>query len=554
MPIKFSLLHADKDTKALKTLPALFQSQYLIYTATSPAECREILKEHEIHLMILDQSIVGMAGEDFLEKVLLGYQKTIKILTGTNDNVDFLIHAMNSGNVYRYIPKPWDEKAFKKTIQHALKSYVERQKDETDIVDFKYIIDELNFLHKISQKISEKKPLPVLLNEIMESSKLLMHAEASSLLLYEPEDNKLHFQVATGEKGKLIKKYSVDVGEGIAGWVAEHQKPLLVKDCYEDPRFNPEYDKKTDFRTKSMICVPLIRKNQLLGVIQVINKREAEQFEERDLTIFETLASQCAIAIENHRLTEIQIETEALERELETAREIQQKLLPTSLPEYEDIQVAAELIPAKQVGGDYYNIIRVDENQSLFFVADVTGKGIPAALIVSTITSCLTSYFKMLTCPFELMTLVQGLNRVLIESTTETKFATCWFGLYEHDSRKLISVNAGHNPPYVFRRQGKEPVVLGKGGLFLGGLDVPYESEEVKLRSGDVLVFFTDGVTEAWNLKEEEYEEKRLIRVVSENMGRQADEILNAIETDVQKHVGKAQQSDDFTCAVVKVM
>jgi len=184
--------------------------------------------------------------------------------------------------------------------------------------------------------------------------------------------------------------------------------------------------------------------------------------------IFETLAAQCAIAIENTKLIELQVESEALERELNTARDIQQALLPSKLPEYDDIEVAAQLIPAKQVGGDYYNIIRISNNESLFFVADVTGKGIPAALIVSTIDSCLNTYLTMKQGEFNLMTLVTGLNQILIESTTSDKFASCWFGLYRHDSRKLISVNAGHNPPYIFCKGNGKPRELNKGGLFLG--------------------------------------------------------------------------------------
>ena len=152
------------------------------------------------------------------------------------------------------------------------------------------------------------------------------------------------------------------------------------------------------------------------------------------------------------------------------------------------------------------------------------------------------------------MTLVTGLNQILIESTTSDKFASCWFGLYRHDSRKLISVNAGHNPPYIFCRGNGKPRELYKGGLFLGVMDMPYENEEVQLNAEDVLVFFSDGVTEAWNEKQEEYEEYRLTRIVDQQLKNSASLILAAIERDVSQHVGKAKQSDDFTCAVVKIL
>jgi len=429
-------------------------------------------------------------------------------------------------------------------------------KDQRDISTeyLQQIIDNLNYLHEISQKISETKPLPELLSEIMESSKQLMNAEASSLLLYDPQAEKLHFQVATGEKGELIKKYSVDLGVGCAGWVAKHQKSILIEDCYQDARFDSSYDKKSNFTTKSLICVPLIRKKQLLGVMQVINKKGDGIFDKWDLRIFETLASQCAIAIENHKLTQKQIEGEALERELEMARRVQQKFLPESLPEYEDIQVAARLIPAKQVGGDMYSIIKINENQSLFLVADVSGKGVPAALIVATIFSSLLSYLKLNKGTFDLMTLVTAMNLVLLESTESTKFATCWFGLYYHDSKKMLNINAGHNPPCIYRESLPEPIRIRTGGLFLGGMDLPYQVEEIQLMNDDVLVFFSDGVTEAMNEKHEVYGEDRLGDLIYDNIKKSATDILSEIEKDVAEHVGKAQQSDDITCAVVRVL
>jgi sigma-B regulation protein RsbU (phosphoserine phosphatase) len=152
------------------------------------------------------------------------------------------------------------------------------------------------------------------------------------------------------------------------------------------------------------------------------------------------------------------------------------------------------------------------------------------------------------------MTLVTAMNKVLIESTTVDKFATSWFGLYLHDSKKLISLNAGHNPPYLFRSGMETPIELGTGGIFLGGYELPYKTEEIELRKNDVLIFYSDGVTEAFNEKEEEYGEQRLIKVAFDHAGQSEQHILSEIEKDVKKHVGKAQQSDDFTCVVVKIL
>ncbi len=548
-----TILYIDSNQKDIKSFKKIVNGQYKIVAAGSIEEAEGILKNHKIQLVILEQQMPGMNAIEFFETLNSRIPDVKKILTGYKSDGDVIIQALNSGYVFRFIPKPFEKDILLDTIKSGIDLFKKKSEKNKRLENFSNIYHEMNFLHEISHKISEKKPLPKLLKEIMESSKRLMNAEASSLLLYDPGDKKLHFQVATGEKGKTVSKYSVSLGDGIAGWVAKHKKQLLIEDCYNDPRFNPEYDKRTDFVTRSMICVPLIRKGQLLGVMQVLNKKSGGIFKESDLVIFETLSFQCAIAIENAKLIETQIETEALERELETARAIQEKLLPSSLPEYKDLQVAAKLIPARQVGGDYYNMLKIAGNKSLFFVADVAGKGIPAALIVSTIYTCLVTYINMNGENINLVDLAVSMNRVLIEATTIDKYATCWFGLFDHSSKSFISLNAGHNSPLIFNKNSDKPQVLHIGGIFLGSLDVPFEIETVQLKKDDVLLFFSDGVTEAWNKKNEDYEEFRLIEVVNKNVHCSAQEILSKIEEDVQKHVGSAVQSDDFTCAVVKV-
>jgi sigma-B regulation protein RsbU (phosphoserine phosphatase) len=132
----------------------------------------------------------------------------------------------------------------------------------------------------------------------------------------------------------------------------------LLRIVTKDPRFNQAFDKQSNFKTKSMLCAPMIHKDKLIGVIQVINKMNDKIFTERDLNVFQILSSQCAIAIENARLIHVQIQQEVLNRELRTAREIQQNLLPSKCPEFADLDVAMTLIPAKQIGGDYFNVYR----------------------------------------------------------------------------------------------------------------------------------------------------------------------------------------------------
>ncbi len=552
--IKLNILYIDPSEADLHSFESQLGKFYHIHTTRCPKEARKILRHNTVQLVIAEQELGESTGVEFLKSLTGKYPDLIKVVLADSRHTPEIIKALNVYTVHKYIIKPWDTKELKEAIDDGLQIFVKKRKNKKILTHLQYLLDQMNLVHTVSLKISEKKPLGVLLSEIMEGSKTVMNAEASSLLLYDPRDRMLHFKVATGEKGALVKKYSVKMGEGIAGWVAKHRKPLLIEDCYKDYRFSREFDEKTKFRTRSMVCVPLVRKRKLLGVMEVINKRDGASFTEADLNIFGTLASQCAISIENAQLTEIQIESVALERELQTAREIQQRLLPASLPEFRDIEVVARLIPARKVGGDYYNIVKINDRLTLFFIADVSGKGVPAALIVSTIFSCLETYLNLFRDDFNLPTLVLSMNKALIGSTTPDKYATCWFGLYDQAENKLMSINAGHNPPYIFRRGVREPLVLNTGGVFLGIMEVPFEIEEMSLQPHDVLVFFTDGVTEAWNKKEEDYGEHRLMAVVDNHREEHASEILSAIEEDVNQHVRGAPQSDDFTCAVVKIL
>lgn len=431
---------------------------------------------------------------------------------------------------------------------------MENTKDsEARVPELEAMLKEYELLHKVSQKLSEKKDLPILLEEIMESSKTIMKAEASSLLLYNHEKNKLCFDVVTGDKKSEIDKIEINMGDGIAGWVAEKKQSILIEDCYSDNRFDSSMDLKTNFKTKSMICVPMLRNEKLIGVMQVLNRLGNEVFTEFNMTLFETLASQCAIAIENAQLVVEQIKNETIASELKMAHGIQMNLLPKSLPIYDDISISAKLIPAREVGGDYYNIVKLNEEFSLFAIADVSGKGVPAALLVSVIYSSLITQINQSAERIELKLLVETLNKVLIEATTNDRFVTAWIGIYEHSTKKLHSINAGHNYPYLFRDGLEQPMELTKGGIMLGSLNFPFEEEIEILKQNDLVILYTDGVTEAWNNSEEEYGEKRLIQLVKTNKSLEPTQLIAKLMKDIKNHVGEAEPSDDITCVVLKV-
>ncbi|WP_164682770.1 GAF domain-containing SpoIIE family protein phosphatase [Cyclonatronum proteinivorum] len=438
-----------------------------------------------------------------------------------------------------------------------MSEYADPKHDCNTCTNYRSLVRKTLFFKDISNQIIEKKPLPELLKSIIDTSKKLLDAEASSLLLFDEKTGKLVFYVAEGEKGTFIKSKEINIGEGIAGWVAEEMKTVRIDDCYTDPRFNPAFDMSSGFVTRNMICAPMERKGTLIGVIQVMNKSSNRSFDTQDEQFFSALAGQCAIAIENYRLGQFEIEAEQMRTELETARSIQRKILPDRLPELRSFSVHTLLRPAKHLGGDYYNLIRINDRQALFFLTDVTGKSISAALIVSSVFSFIHSYLIIHKKSFQLKHFVESLNTFLIESTTPDKFVTGWFALLDEEDLRLTSISAGHDPVLLFRKDSGNgmPLRLNKGGLMLGVMAIPYATEELQLKPGDVLAAYTDGVTEAMNTDTEEYTAERmeqLLETAYRNNGS-GEIMLRTLIEDVDLHRGKAHQSDDITLGFIEV-
>jgi len=414
--------------------------------------------------------------------------------------------------------------------------------------------DEMSFIFKATIQLSEKKPIQNLLDDVITSSRKVLHAEESSLVLFNENNNKLYFQVATGDKGTEVKAHAVDLGVGIAGWVAQNRTPLRIDDCYADSRFNPEFDNKINFRTKSMICAPMIHKEKLIGVLQVINKHDGQTFTPKDLEVLQILALQCATSIENARLMEFEADQKAIQHELDIARQIQLHMLPENVNIFTDLDVAGQLVPAKQVGGDYYNVHTINNDTTLFIVCDVSGKSISAALIVSTISATIRTYIETYRSNLKLSEMVSCLNKILIDTTTSEKFATCWFGLYEHSTHTLHSINAGHNTIFLQKKTTGIIEELRKGGFVLGAIELPYETEIHTLNIGDRILWYTDGVPEAMNVASELFGDERMLHRFTSSTNATSEDTVNLILSDIQLFTKDAIQSDDITCGIITVL
>jgi sigma-B regulation protein RsbU (phosphoserine phosphatase) len=351
-------------------------------------------------------------------------------------------------------------------------------------------------------------------------------------------------------KGKELVEIRLPLGTGIAGTVARSGETINLKDAWKDKRFFSGFDLRSGFQTRTMLCMPMKnRKNKIIGVFQIINKRRGV-FNRQDEQFLEAFSDHVALAVESAYLHQAIIEKELVEKEIRIAAEIQQKLLPTVIPAVTGYEMDALAIPCKTIGGDYYDIIPVTFGRYVLVIADVSGKGIPAALLVSTLHASLHAYVE---ARLPLTELVSRLNRIVYRNTPPERFITMFVAEFNPRTHTLTYVNAGHNPPYVVNAASDDLRQLAAGGLPLGMFeDLPYQSETVTLHPGDHVLMYTDGVTEAMNPAMEEYGDVRFLKNVRRSLGLPLRELRESIHGDVHAFTGAEPQSDDLTFLLLR--
>ncbi len=302
------------------------------------------------------------------------------------------------------------------------------------------------------------------------------------------------------------------------------------------------------------LLLPLAVKDRLLGFLSLGPKLSEEPYTPTDVALLESVASQTGLALENSRLTEAVAsevaQRERLNRELEIAREVQQRLFPQSGPEIAGLDYAGKCRPASSVGGDYYDFVSMCDGRLGIAIGDISGKGVPAALLMASLQASLRGL--AISNPPELSPLMVNLNRLIYDASPSNRYATFFYGVYDPKSREFMYVNGGHNPPMVFR--GGEVLRLEEGGPVVGLLGpAQYSQGLVTLQPGDTMVLFTDGISEAMNEADEEFDEERLIPAVRSGVGMKAVDLIDHIIRECDAFVAGAPQHDDMTLVVVRV-
>lgn len=300
------------------------------------------------------------------------------------------------------------------------------------------------------------------------------------------------------------------------------------------------------------LVIGLRFQNDKIGLVGVGERATKEGYGDSEVNFLQSLGNLALLTIQKTLLLEERIEKERLEEELNLAKTIQQGLLPNPVPTIDGFDIEAINVSSRQVGGDYFDLLRLEDNGHLLAIADVTGKGIPASLLMANLQSMLHAL-----APLE-VTLEEAsgrINDIIHDNTPSDKFITFFWGKVSADGQRLKYVNAGHNPPMLFREGKTEPELLEEGGVILGAMPtlMPYSSSEIQFQKGDLLVFFTDGVTEAMNPDQtEEYEEHRLINCINKNRDKSSAGIMSAIIEDINRFSDNIQY-DDITMIVLKV-
>lgn len=300
------------------------------------------------------------------------------------------------------------------------------------------------------------------------------------------------------------------------------------------------------------LVIGLKFQNEKIGVVGVGLRGNKQEYGPEEVNFLQSLGNLALLTIQKSLLLDERLQKQRMEEELNLAKNIQIGLLPDPLPEIDRFDLAAINISSRQVGGDYFDFIETTEKNHLVAIADVTGKGVPASLLMANLQSMLHAL-----APIDVtMSEATGsINDIIYNNTPADKFITFFWGIIADNGTKFKYVNAGHDPPILFRKGSDVPVLLEEGGVILGAMPtmMPYESAEIDLKPGDLIVFFTDGVTEAMNPEQtEEYETERLKECIRKNRDKTAQEIQDAIITDINAFSNNIQY-DDITTIVLKV-
>jgi len=420
-------------------------------------------------------------------------------------------------------------------------------RDARLFVATRHTLNKLSFLVEATKVLNSTLDLVELLGRILDVAKSQVEAERGTLFLVDEKAGEIWSLIAHGLEKQEIR---LPLGKGIAGHVAQTGETVVIPDAYADPRFNPDVDKRTGYRTRSILCLPIRNKvGDVVAALQLLNKKQGV-FTEEDADFLLTLSGHMALALENAKLHQELLEKERMEKELALARGIQRSLLPDTAPFVEGFDIALLNEPCYAVGGDYYDFLNLGPQTLLAVIADVEGKGVSSALVMSSLQATLRALVLHL---HSLDEIAASLNRTILVDTRAQKYLSIFLGLIDVRRKGVHYINCGHVPPLIVR-PNHDPIALTEGGMVIGLFEnAVYRRGHAKLERGDILILCTDGITESMDPQGNEYGCERLVDCVRGAADRRATEIVMAVSADVARFSRLGSHIDDKVMIAIKV-
>ena len=404
--------------------------------------------------------------------------------------------------------------------------------------DMKAILD-------VATALAAPFDLSTMLAEVISAAKQVLDADRGSVWLYDAKTDELVLEIATD-----MRTVRVPAGTGLVGACARRREIINVPDCYADPRFDAAVDRKSGYRTRCMLTLPLVdHKNVLVGVMQVLNKRDGV-FDAKDEAMAVALAAQCAVALQRVRMTAALVEGERLRQELEMARIVQMSTLPSVMPSVEGYGVYGAFQPAELTGGDTYDLLRIGD-ELLVVLADATGHGIAPALSVTQMHAMLRVVFHIGT---DLQDAVVQVNNQLAQWLADDRFITAFIGLLDPVAHRLRYHSAGQAPILHFQAATGECALHKPTSFPLGAMRLSKlrPAATLDMAPGDMLVLLSDGIYEYQNAAGEDFGVDRVRDLVRANQWKPVSELAADLLDAVRAFAAGAPQQDDITIVLVQ--
>ena len=402
-------------------------------------------------------------------------------------------------------------------------------------------------LSEVSKALILHKPLSELLDNIMDLICENLPMDRGILMLKEGNPPQFIPKVVRINNDSLKNK-RIQVSQSIINMAVNKNSSVLTSDAQADSRFKAQ-DSIIRFNIHSAMCVPLWNNRDIIGIIYSDRISLLDNFSDEDLKLLTLLSNLAAVKIENARLIEQSIEKEKMEKELDLAAKIQEDFLPKQSPKLKNYEIAGSNVPCYQVGGDYYDFIPIDDDRLGIVIADVSGKGVGASLLMASLRAALQSE---LYPKYKIQEMARKLNDFVHRSSSPNSFITFFFCELNRKNGELSYINAGHNPPLVLDKKGKV-YRMESCGLCLGMFpEVDYEVKKAILNPGDTAVLFTDGITESRNKDNKEFDEDRLIKLLQKHSKLSALKLLEKINEEVDKFTAGAEKMDDQTLVIIQ--